>query len=65
MLSQRGLTAARILARSTIRSLPRQPVRKYATHSEMETQLSGPQDNAFNRERLAVKRHAEETSGSL
>ena len=30
----------------------------------MENQLSGPADNAFNRERLAVKKHAEDTSGA-
>lgn len=65
MLTQRGLTASRILARPTIRASARQPVRRYATHSEMENQLSGPADNAFNRERLAVKKHAEDTSGAL
>jgi len=63
MLHQRGLTAARILARPQI-SLRQNIARRYASHGAMEKQLSGPADNAFNRERLAVKAHAEATAGT-
>jgi len=63
MLHQRGLTAARILARPQI-SLRQTIARRYASHGAMEKQLSGPADNAFNRERLAVKAHAEATAGT-
>jgi len=64
MLHQRGLTAARILARPQI-SLRQNIARRYASHGAMEKQLSGPADNAFNRERLAVKAHAEATAGKF
>lgn len=64
MLFQRGLTASRILARPTIQATFRQTVaRRFASQQAAETQLSGPADNAFNRERLAVKHHAEATAG--
>jgi len=56
------MLAQRALIRST-RRLPRQflPKRSYASH---ETNLHGAQDNAFNRERAAVKAHAAQTSGN-
>lgn len=58
MLHQRvGLTASRILARPIVQASFRRNA------SSMEQQLSGPRDNAFNRERLAVKHHAEATAG--
>jgi len=60
MLHQRGLTAARILGRPIVQA----SFRRNASHNAMETQLSGPRDNAFNRERLAVKHHAEATAGA-
>lgn len=56
-----GLTASRMLSRPAPRFV--QPLRRYATEGEAERQLSGAADNAFNRERLAVKAHAAATSG--
>ena len=37
--------------------------RRFASHDSQK--LTGPADNAFNRERMAVKQHAAETSGKL
>ena len=58
MLSQRALLGA-------ARRLPtqiRQPVqRRWASSTE---QFTGAQDNAFNRERAAVKAHAGESAGA-
>jgi cytochrome c oxidase subunit 6a len=57
MLSQRAVLGA-------ARRLPtqiRQPVqRRWASSAE---QFTGAQDNAFNRERAAVKAHAAESAG--
>src|SRR5579871_653490 len=59
-LSQDTMLAQRALIRP-VRRLPRQlpTKRSYASH---EPNLQGVQDNAFNRERAAVKHHAEQTS---
>ncbi|KAK3045400.1 hypothetical protein LTS18_013884 [Coniosporium uncinatum] len=57
MLSQRALLrSGQRLAQPTRSSLNRTAFRR------SESQLAGPQDNAFNREREAVKHHAEQTS---
>ena len=37
--------------------------RRFASH-ESTTKLVGPMDNAFNRERLAVKEHAKQSTGT-
>lgn len=57
--------AARAMQRSA-RARPtavRQPVQKRLAHSS-ELPLEGAQDNAFNRERRAIKAHAAATSGA-
>jgi len=65
MLSRTGLRTARPIARS------RQPARSFcqshrssAAPSPHETKLEGVYDNAFNRERAAVKQHASDTAGT-
>ena len=50
---QQGLRPARRTIHATARRQAGGP----------ETKLEGVYDNAFNRERLAVKKHAAETSG--
>lgn len=45
-------------------SLRQQLVRKRWESSHSGPQLEGVADNAFNRERAAVKEHAAETSGT-
>lgn len=55
--------------RSPLQLLSRPP-RRYASEAPKNTghsveKLEGVYDNAFNRERLAVKRHAAETAGTF
>jgi hypothetical protein len=57
MLAQRALLRS---ARRIPRQLPSK--RNYASQ---DSGLQGAQDNPFNRERAAVKHHAEESSGML
>jgi len=59
MLAQRAFT--RRLAQSAPRTVLR---RTYASHGIGESGLQGAADNAFNRERAAVKQHAADTSGA-
>jgi hypothetical protein len=55
--ARRGVSSARAPAlRSGIR-------RRFASAAEEQPKLSGAKDNAFNRERAAVKAHAAATSG--
>jgi hypothetical protein len=55
------MLAQRALIRSA-RRLPRQlPAKR--SYASQDAKLHGVQDNAFNRERAAVKHHAEQTSG--
>jgi len=55
------MLAQRALIRSA-RRLPRQlPAKR--SYAAQDANLQGAQDNAFNRERAAVKHHAEQTSG--
>lgn len=65
MLSRIGLRATRALPRSVqpVRSFA-QSTRQSAAHSGHETKLEGVYDNAFNRERAAVKQHAADTAGT-
>lgn len=58
------MLAQRALVRSA-RQIPRQLRSKRNYASSQDSGLHGAQDNAFNRERAAVKHHAEETSGIL
>lgn len=51
-----------ILAVTRTRSIP-SPIRKRFTSSEVSSHLKGLPDNAFNRERQAIKEHAAATSG--
>jgi hypothetical protein len=54
------MLAQRALIRSA-RRLPRQlPTKR--SYASQDANLHGAQDNAFNRERAAVKHHAEQTS---
>jgi hypothetical protein len=53
------LRASRPLLSNAARPTARAPLRRHYASEE----LSGPADNAFNRERLAVKHPAAETSG--
>ena len=41
--------------------------RRFASteHAEHGTKLVGPMDNAFNRERLAVREHAAQSAGNV
>lgn len=55
------MLAHRALIRSA-RRLPRQLPTKRG-YASQDANLHGVQDNAFNRERAAVKHHAEQTSG--
>ncbi len=52
----------RLTQRTALRSAIRRP---YSAQGVGETGLRGPADNAFNRERAAVKHHAEQTSGEF
>lgn len=55
-----GLRTARMAARPAFRQTIRQPIaRRWASEGGLE----GTADNAFNRERQAVKEHAAATSG--
>lgn len=53
-LTMLGLRAARTFT----------PAVRRITQRRLESSLSGPADNAFNRERQAVKEHAAATSGT-
>jgi cytochrome c oxidase subunit 6a len=60
MLSQRALSrSTQLLGRRMIaRTAPRR------NYSAAKVDLKGAQDNAFNRERAAVKQHAADSSGA-
>ena len=65
MLSQRliplhGRRPAQLVSASVCRNSVQ---RRLASSGQQQPQLTGATDNAFNRERLAVKQHAAESSG--
>ncbi|KAI9748997.1 MAG: hypothetical protein M4579_007048 [Chaenotheca gracillima] len=64
MSFQRALIRSSRPVASPIRSQVSTPLRRRlaSTHSDPAPGLHGVQDNAFNRERAAVKQHAAETS---
>jgi cytochrome c oxidase subunit 6a len=57
MLQRALIRSARPIGRPIGRFARRRP------YSTEKIELQGVEDNAFNRERLAVKQHAAETSG--
>ena len=59
------LPSSSLLRASFVRSSRRYAglPRRFATGGGLKTELQGVQDNAFNRERAAVKAHAAATSG--
>ena len=66
MLSQYLLTriGARF-SRCTDSTIIRNTLQRRLASSQGQPPLTGAADNAFNRERLAVKQHAAESSGKL
>lgn len=54
----------RALVRSAQRFSQRTPARLPKRHSSTQHSFTGAEDNAFNRERAAVKQHAAESSGT-
>lgn len=68
MLSRTGLRVARVMRSPNLLS---RPTARHATDSTKQVQntgntvdkLEGVYDNAFNRERLAVKKHAAASAG--
>ena len=64
MLSQRFLQrSAQYAARQSRAPAFRKRLQQRFASSGEQPQLTGAADNAFNRERLAVKKHAAESSG--
>jgi len=57
--------AARLARTQARTALSRQAARRSATTNAPSSGLSGAADNAFNRERAAVKDHAAATSGTI
>ncbi len=63
MLSRTGLRASHLLVRPfPYRTLFQSAVRRTG-HGVEDVKLVGAADNAFNRDRLAVKQHAAATAG--
>lgn len=73
-LTYTNSTSHRIIAMLGLRTLRTAPIRQFKPHAQLgakrwtsgvgEHGLSGAADNAFNRERAAVKDHAAATSGT-
>jgi len=62
MLSRQILRASQRVSQQAKFPILRQGIqRRFASHEPAK--LTGPMDNAFNRERMAVKQHAAASSG--
>ena len=59
------LRAAQLASRQTRTSPFRSTIQRRFDSHHPPTKLSGTMDNAFNRERLAVKEHAKQSTGIL
>ena len=62
MLSRQILRAPQRASQQTRSPILRQTLQRRFASNE-PTKLTGPMDNAFNRERMAVKQHAAESAG--
>lgn len=65
MLPQPSILRASHLARQQFRATVFRNVLQRRFASTEPPKLVGPMDNAFNRERLAVKQHAAQSAGEL
>ena len=65
LLKSSVLRASQLASRQVRSNIFRNTLQQHFSSTGPTTKLIGPMDNAFNRERLAVKQHAAESTGEL